>query len=66
MIDASGGVILLVQWPSGPAMHFFLRELATATVQKLFLTYHSLYGVPKLLPPLAGIQDRSSSCHVKF
>src|ERR1700686_4706431 len=50
MIDASGGVIFLIQWPDGPAMHFFLHELATPTVQKLFFIYHSLYGVPKLLP----------------
>ena len=36
MVDASGGVIFLIQWPGGPAMHFFLHELATPTVQKLF------------------------------
>ncbi len=51
MIDASGGVIFLMQWPGGPAMHFFLHELATPTMQKLFFIYHSLYGVPELLPP---------------
>jgi hypothetical protein len=56
MIDASGGVIFLMQWPGGPAMHFLLHELATPTVQKLFFIYHSLYGVPELLPP------RLSSC----
>jgi hypothetical protein len=51
MADASGGVIFLIQWPGGPAMHFFLHELGTPTVQKLFSIHHSLYGVPKLLPP---------------
>ena len=51
MADASGGVIFLFQWPGGPAMHFFLHELAAPTVQKLFSIHHSLYGVPKLLPP---------------
>jgi hypothetical protein len=51
MFDASGGVIFLMQWPDGPAMHFFLHELATPTVQKLLFTYRSLYGVPELLPP---------------
>jgi hypothetical protein len=51
MVDASGGVIFLIQWPGGPAMHFFLHELATPTVQKLFSIHRSLYGVPKLLPP---------------
>jgi hypothetical protein len=58
MIDASGGVILLMQWPGGPTMHFFLHELATPTVQKLFLIYHSLYGVPKLLPPRLSFPTR--------
>ena len=51
MADASGGVIFLIQWPGGPAMHFFLHELATPTVQKLFSIHYSLYGLPKLLPP---------------
>lgn len=58
MIDASGGVIFLMQWPGGPAMHFFLHELATPTVQKLFLIYRSLYGVPKLLPPRLSFPTR--------
>ena len=35
MVDASGGVIFLIQRPGGAAMHFFLHELATPTVQKL-------------------------------
>jgi len=58
MADASGGVILLMQWPGGPTMHFFLHELATPTVQKLFLIYHSLYGVPKFLPPRLSFPTR--------
>jgi len=58
MADASGGVIFLIQWPGGPAMHFFLHELATPTVQKLFSIHYSLYGVPKLLPPRLSFPAR--------
>jgi len=58
MADASGGVIFLIQWPGGPAMHFFLHELATPNVQKLFSIHHSLYGVPKLLPPRLSFPTR--------
>jgi hypothetical protein len=58
MVDASGGVIFLIQWPGGPAMHFFLHELATPTVQKLFSIHQSLYGVPKLLPPRLSFPTR--------
>ncbi len=58
MVDASSGVIFLIQWPGGPAMHFFLHELATPNVQKLFSIHHSLYGVPKLLPPRLSFPTR--------
>jgi hypothetical protein len=58
MADASGGIIFLIQWPGGPAMHFFLHELATPTVQKLFSIHYSLYGVPKLLPPRLSFPAR--------
>jgi hypothetical protein len=58
MVDACGGVIFLIQWPGGPAMHFFLHELATPPVQKLFSIHRSLYGVPKLLPPRLSFPTR--------
>jgi hypothetical protein len=61
MIDASGGVILLMQWPGGPAMHFFLHELATPIVQKLLSIYRALYGVPKLLRPHLAMGSKASN-----
>jgi hypothetical protein len=62
MIDASGGVLVRLEFPApGPAMHFFLCELGTPTTQQIIGLLSALHGIPTLteprLPSLPGRKE---------
>lgn len=51
LTDATGGILLLLKWPTGDALHMFLCELGNPTVIRLLAVLNRVRGVPTIHPP---------------
>ena len=49
--DATGGILFLLKWPTGDALHLFLHELGNPTVIQLLAALNRVRGIATIHPP---------------